>query len=481
MPHSLRFGRFELQARERRLLVDGAPTPVRARALDLLLVLTEHAGQLVTRQALLDRVWPELVVEENNLSVQINALRNILGKDTIETIPGCGYRFTAHIVTSPHPTPLGRDTDLASLGALIDASRLVTVTGAGGSGKTRLAQSLLATPQRPYRHGVTWVELGSVREPQHIPRTIAAALGMPPCDTDPLISLTKAAAHLDMLMVLDNAEHLLDEVARVAGALLGAAPGLRLLVTSQAPLKLAAEHVMRLGALATPPGALPAQQALNYSAVALFAERATAADASFTLNDDNAAAVIGLCRALDGLPLAIELAAARTSTLGVHKLAQMLDQRLHWLTRSHNRQAPARHHSLRAALSWSHSLLGAHEQVVFRRLALLPGTASLDLIQRIVADTEGPLDTWVVLDALCVLVERSFVSGQTADNPTQLHYQLHHSPRAFALAQLVAAKEEPMMRHRLALALPAMAGTARPPQLSSVQLMAPRSKAPASR
>jgi predicted ATPase/DNA-binding winged helix-turn-helix (wHTH) protein len=520
---SLRFGRFELQPHERRLLVDGKPAALGSRALDLLLVLAERAGQLVGRHALMDLVWPDVVVEDNNLAAQISALRKVLGGEVIATIPGRGYRFTARVdpsrtplagpqgfpgsddaesgtdrasdlvTTAPSavgaaripdvagglaapapaapptnlpaelPALLGRSDDLAVLGRLIDQHRLVNIVGAGGMGKSLLAQHLLDARRGAYPHGVCWVELGPVKDAAALPGAIVAALGVNGGNGAPLAALVSGVGPLTLLLALDNAEHLLAEVAQLSQTLRDAAPGLRLLVTSQAPLNVAGEHIYRVGPLAVPQGPLPAAQALEYGAVALFTERAQAAHAHFSLTDANAAAVIELCRALDGLALAIELAAARAPMLGVQRLATSMQDRLKLLSVNRNRAAPARQQTLRAALEWSHGLLDAREQAVFRRLAVMAGSASLELIQRVVADPPGAgeLDDWAVLDALGVLVDRSLVAvlpmdANAADPLAAPRYRLLDSPRAYALERLVAAGEQERLRQRHAQAVAAM-------------------------
>ena len=487
---SLRFGpagRFELQAHERRLLVDGVAANLGARAFDLLLALAERPAQLLTKHELMEQVWPGVFVEENNLAAQISALRKVLGGELIATIPGRGYRFTARTEAAPVETPslsaapapaaddshlyaeppalrtnlperpqplIGREGDLAALAALVDGHRLVTLVGAGGMGKTRLAQAFLHAQRGAWRHGVCWIELAAVTDPAALPGAIASALGVRPPAGEPLTGLAGAVAPLQMLIAFDNAEHLLDEVAAIAHALLDKAVGLRIVVTSQTPLKLAEERVFRLEALAVPSGPLPAAQAREFGAVALFTERAQAADARFALTDANAPAVIALCAALDGLALAIELAAARVPMFGVQRLAASMQDRLQLLTASRDRAAPARHQTLRAAVEWSHGLLNDREQAVFRRLSVFAGSASLALIQRVVADpAAGGLDEWTVLDALAGLVDRSLVAVVGSIDEAQPRYRLLASPRALALEQLQAAGEQETLRRRHALAL----------------------------
>jgi len=486
----LRFGRFELQADERRLLVDGVPAALGGRAFDLLLALAERPGRLVGKRELIELVWPGLVVQENNLAAQVSAVRKLLGGELIATVPGRGYRFVAPVeavaTSAPveagpaavepavdRPVPslrtnlpaglpalLGRADDLAALAALVDAHRLVSVVGAGGIGKSLLAQHLLeARRGGAYPQGVCWVELAPLSDASALPGAIAAALGVDSQPGEPLAALLAAVAPLTLLLALDNAEHLLDAVASLCQALHAAAPGLRLLVTSQAPLRLPAERVQRIGPLAAPAADLPAAQARAYGAVALFVERAQALDTRFVLTDANAPAVIEVCRALDGLPLAIELAAARVALLGPAQLAAAMHERLRLLTASGNRGAPPRQRTLRAALEWSHALLAPREQQVFRRLAVMAGSASLVLVRQVVADPDPPpgvedvLDGWAVLDALDALVERSLVALLVDGDADAPRYRLPESARAYALERLAAAGERATLQRRHAAAV----------------------------
>jgi predicted ATPase/DNA-binding winged helix-turn-helix (wHTH) protein len=480
-PEALRFGRFELQPGEHRLLVDGKPVALGARAFDVLLALAERPGRLVSKRALMDLVWPGLVVQENNLATQVSALRKVVGDAAIATIPGRGYRFTpraeAIATVSDSATPsavappsprtnlpvelpalLGRAHELDALGKLVDAHRLASVVGAGGMGKSLLTQHLLHARRATYPQGVCWVELASVTEAAALPGAVATALGIDAGQGEPLAALVSAVAPLTLLLALDNAEHLLDSVARLAKALLDAAPGLRIVVTSQAPLRLAAERVFRLGPLAIPGEALPVEQAMQYGAVALFAERAHAIDTRFALSEANAAAVIDICRTLDGLPLAIELAAARVQALGTQHLLNAMRDRLRLLTANRDRTAPRRQQTLRAALEWSHDLLTPREQMVFRRLGVIAGSGSLELILQVVADdTEGGgLDRFGVLDALDALVDRSLVAMLSIDDDREPRYRLLESPRAYALERLEASGERAAIQCRHACAVAAM-------------------------
>lgn len=472
---TLRFGRFELQSHERRLLLDGVPAALGARAFDVLLALAGRPGRLIGKRELMDFVWPGLVVQENNLAAQVSALRKVLGEGVIATIPGRGYRFVAPIDAAPAaprtaaaeppalrtnlpvelPALLGRAHELEAVGALIDRHRLVSIVGAGGIGKSLLTQHLLQRRRDAYPQGVCWVELASVTDAAALPGAIATALGVDSGHGEPLAALVTAAVPLAMLLALDNAEHVIDGVAQLSQALHDAAPELRIVVTSQAPLRLAAEHVYRIGPLTVPAAPLPAAQAQQFGAVALFVERAHALDGRFALTDANAATVIELCRALDGMPLAIELAAARAPLLGVLPLLASMRDRLELLTSSRNRTAPRRQQTLRAALEWSCGLLAEREQKVFRRLGVLAGSASLALIGQVVADAQegGDLDAWAVLDALDVLVDRSLVVVLLAAEDGEARYRLLESPRAYALELLDRAGERPALQRRHALAL----------------------------
>ncbi|MBT9488119.1 MAG: winged helix-turn-helix domain-containing protein [Rubrivivax sp.] len=478
------FGPFELQIRERRLLAHGRLTEVRGKALDLLVQLAAHAGQLVTRQQLLDTVWADVVVEDNNLSVQINALRKVLGAGLITTVPGYGYRFNGGVLSAPvaaaptavpparvagpsHlpslvPDLIGRDADLAALTALLAARPQVTLTGAGGIGKTRLAQAWLHGQRAAFRHGVCFVELADLGDAGRLPAHLAAALGLRlPAQGDAILALAQLLAPLSMAVVLDNAEHLTAAVAAVVQALLHEAPGVRLLVTSQSRLQIQQEQVFRLGALAWPPPQATPEVALTHGAVALFVARAQAQDHRFVLAADNVGAVVELCRRLDGSALAIELAAARLPLLGVHGLLASLAQRLQVLTRA-RRDAPPRQRTLRLALGWSHGLLEPAERVVWRRLAVFLGSFSLRQAQQVLvasaAPTDGPLlDEDTVLEALTGLVEKSLLSAAEGAGPAGAdpspRFALLESPRALALELLQAAGEAPGLQQPHAQAL----------------------------
>lgn len=453
---SLRFGPFDLRPAERLLCRDGEPLKLGGRAFDLLVALAERRDRVVSKNELMDIVWPRLVVEENNLQVQVLTLRKLLGPQVIATVPGRGYRFTAVPEDAPAPAAaapapsttaqlprlIGREHALSELVAAVRAQRLVTLLGAGGVGKSTLARCAVAALDAAFEDGVTWVDLTPLERPGAVVDTIASATRSTLARGDRLAALAAALRPLHALLVVDNAEHLVDAVTGVAQALHDAAPRLHLLVTSQAPLRLRAEQLLRLEplALADPDAALA--DAMQSPAVQLFVERVRASDRHFVLDDLNRAAVVGLTRQLDGLPLAIEMAAARVPALSPTQLDDALRERFRVLTRG-DPLAPARQHTLQAAMQWTHALLSEAERAVFRRLAVFVGGFSLPAAQQVCAD-DG-IDEWQVLDTLVVLVDRSLVTLPAGDPP---RYRLLDTPQAFARQQLASAGEEAATRRR---------------------------------
>lgn len=473
--NSYRCGAIEIDAMQRRVLIDGVPTKLGARALDVLLALVERRERVVPKRELMDLVWPKLVVEENNLLVHMVALRKLLGPRAIATIPGRGYRFAmrvdavirgelaeqAHEVTAPpiapsaafpgnlpdSPALFGREQDLDAAVALLHEHAVVTIVGAGGIGKTRMAMEAAMAARLESPDGRWWVELAPVIEGAQVPDSIAAALGLQlPSGRQPPEALAIALASKNLLLVLDSCEHLAEEVASLVDLLRSRAPKVHLLVTSQESLKCRDEQVYRLGPLAVPTGA-QLEEAAQFGAVALFVERAHAVDPRFRLADDNVAMVIDVCRRLDGIPLAIELAAARVPLLGVHGLHSRLNQMFNVLTGG-TRMKLRRHQTLRAALEWSYGLLSADEQAVFRRLGVFAGGFTLELAQQVVSDER--IDPWLVLELLGHLIDKSLVLAEGASVP---RYRLLETTRAFALEQLAVTGESDTMLRRHAQAV----------------------------
>ncbi|HEX4524481.1 MAG TPA: winged helix-turn-helix domain-containing protein [Casimicrobiaceae bacterium] len=472
-----RFGRFELRPEQRLLLADDVPVALGARAFDLLEAFVDRPGTLLTKDDLLATVWPGTVVEENNLQVQVSTLRKILGSDALATIPGRGYRFNLAVVSdgdaqasagtsvatpvasteSKHagprtnlpsrlPTLYGRADDVAALVRLLREHSVVTITGSGGIGKTRVAEAaarqMLTECADRYPDGVWWVELAALADPALVPSAIAQTLELSITGERPTpASLRSELAARRALLVLDNCEHLAESVALLVDTVTADAPGLSVLITSQETLRASDEHVYRLGGLAIA-DADDVESAAHSGAVELFAARAHAADPRFTLTAANLPAVTEICRRLDGIPLAIELAAARLPLLGVEGMRTRLHERFNVLTGG-ARVVLRRHQTLRATLEWSHALLTPDEQTVFRRLGVFAGGFTIESAQGVASDER--IDPWTALDQLGALVDKSLVLAEGDPIP---RYRMLETTRAYALERLAEAGEmQASLRH----------------------------------
>ena len=326
-------------------------------------------------------------------------------------------------------------------------TRALTLCGAGGIGKTRLALQVLAAVADDFPDGAWFVELGDLRQPDLVVSRVASAVGVGEEPGRPLLeTLADALSSRRLLLALDNCEHLIDACARVGQRLLASSPGLRLIATSREPLHVAAETVWQVPPLSVAPddAAADPDEAYRYEAVRLFADRAAASLPGFAISRANAAAVVALCRALDGVPLAIELAAARIRTLSVEQIAARLADRFRLLTTGH-RTAPPRHRTLRAAMDWSYDLLTASEQVLLRRLSVFAGW-SLEMAEQVCSGDGIPASD--VLDLLASLVDKSLVVREP-EVLGQARYRLLDTIREYAAARLADAGESAAFQLRL--------------------------------
>jgi predicted ATPase/DNA-binding winged helix-turn-helix (wHTH) protein len=455
------FGSFRLIPAQRMLSEDGRPLRLGSRALDVLVALVERAGEMISKEELIARAWPDTVVEEAALRVHVAALRKALGdgragRRYIANHPGRGYAFVTPVARE-HPLSataapagkaevgnlpasltrvIGRDETVATLAAQLGRRRFLTIVGPGGIGKTTLAVAVADALRGSYEDGVWLVGFASLADPDLIPSALGAALGIPPSGANPLQGLAAWLRDKHALIVLDSCEHVIASAAALTETILRVAPRVAILTTSREPLRAEGETVHRLAALEFPSASvdLAADDALRYSAVQLFNERAAAAMDGFTLADADVPAALEICRRLDGIPLALELAAARVGVFGVPELAAHLDDRFRLLT-SGRRTALPRHQTLGAALDWSYQLLPEEERTVLRRLSVFAGEFALEAAVAVAADPSSS----EIVDHIANLVAKSLV---TADHRGEVaQYRLLDTTRIYALEKLKSSGE----------------------------------------
>jgi predicted ATPase/DNA-binding winged helix-turn-helix (wHTH) protein len=448
----IEFGRFKFLRHRRELLADGRPVELGGRAFDMLAALIEAGGAVLEKDELMSRVWPGRIVEENSLQAQVSGLRKALGADRglIRTVAGRGYQFTGEIRLSGIDAPprrasnlpesvselIGRETAVAEVMELMMTHRLVTLTGVGGIGKTRLGLEVARRLLPRFPDGVWVAEFGPLSDPELVPVTIAvaASLTLEQGTASPdRVATALGTKHL--LLVLDNCEHVVEEAARMAEALLHASPVSCVLATSREPLRAEGEYVYRVPPLDVPAeDNLDMEDVLRHSAVRLFVARARAAEPQYVPDIRLAAAKAEICRHLDGIPLAIELAAARVASFGVEGVVARLDDRFKLLTGG-NRTALPRHQTMRATLDWSYELLSDYEQLILRRLAVFAGSFTLESASA-VARGAAPA---VVDCPVANLVAKSLISADVG-GPI-VHYRLLETTRVYALERLMECGE----------------------------------------
>jgi predicted ATPase/DNA-binding winged helix-turn-helix (wHTH) protein len=461
---AIAFGPFTLVPRERLLLHGAEPVEVSARAFDILVALTAEPNAVLTKAALMDSVWPDVTVGEGSLRFHMANLRKALGDGRggaryIATLPGRGYCFVAPLSRAPADgtrsvekgfaatggnlpnRPLltvGRDGDVRVVGEGLRNHRCVTIVGPGGVGKTTVALEVAHAFAAERGGAVLLLDLGLLRDPAMVAVTLASLLGVPGDTGDTPNALLASLRHAELLLVLDTCEHVIEAAADLVGRILAEAPAVYVLSTSREPLQVGGEMVHRLQPLASPSceEAVTAEALPRYPATRLFMERTVATGVPAALTDAEAGLVADICRKLDGMPLAIELAARRVGSFGLAQTAALLGERLA-LAWPGQRDAPPRQRSLQATLAWSFDLLSEGERDVLRRLAVFVGDFTIEAAFAVA--TERPGDHAALLDALDSLVAKSLVAARPIG--AMMRYRLLDTTRAFALQ---AGEAEPI-------------------------------------
>jgi non-specific serine/threonine protein kinase len=441
-----RFGRFELLPNERQLVAAGAAVHLGPHAFDLLVVLVERSGHLVTKDELLQRVWGKVIVEENTLQTHVSALRKMLGADAIATVSGQGYRFSVPVdrVNEPGPAPnhnlphaltsfIGREKELTEVGRLLSTTPLLTLTGSGGCGKTRFALELAGRRASDYADGAWLVELAALADPALIPQAIANVLHVKEEAGRTLWEgLEQHLSSRRLLLILDNGEHLLDGCAQAAERLLTRCAALTILCTSRERLAMAGELTYRVPSLTVPD-----------ESVRLFVDRACLQQHDFSLTDDNASTIVSICTRLDGVALAIELAAPLVRSMSLFEIERRLDERFLLLTGG-SRTALPRHRTLRSLIDWSYELLDEPVKVVLRRAAVFSGGWTLDAATA-VCSSDG-IAASEVLPILTALGDKNLILANIQGSRTR--YGMLETVRHYAQEHLRRSGEEACIRQR---------------------------------
>jgi predicted ATPase/DNA-binding winged helix-turn-helix (wHTH) protein len=461
-------GPFRLDAEAGVLTKGGMPVALGSRAVAVLTALVERPNEYVQKSSIMDAAWPDVVVEESNLAVQISAIRRALaqapgGEHWVETLARRGYRFVGPVTeladdrqqsalgrskNTNLPESLtsfiGRERELVEIKRLLPGKRLLTLVGVGGIGKTRLALQAAAEVMDAYRDGVWLVEFGSISDPVLAPSAVAQVLGVREAVGKSLIeTLCSQVKGRQLLLVLDNCEHLLKACAHLVDAMLRGAAELTIIATSREPLHVTGEQTYPLQALSLPEPSATVETVGRSEAVQLFVERAQRQLPDFALTAARAPTVAELCIHLDGIPLALELAAARVRSLSIEQINARLNDRFKLLTGGTSTALP-RQQTLRATFDWSFDLLAEQERAVLRRLAIFAGGFTLEAASSVASDSA--IDEFAVIDLLSQLVARSLVVADTSDAGPR--YRLLETTRAYALEKLAEADESDPIQRR---------------------------------
>jgi predicted ATPase/DNA-binding winged helix-turn-helix (wHTH) protein len=459
----LAFGPYRLLLEKRVLLQGDKPLHLGSRALEILTALAERSGELVTKEELVARVWPNTFVEEGNLRVHIAALRRALGNGEggdqyISTVPGRGYRFVGLAIVKDRPEPVqqiakertennlpsplarmvGRAEIVATIVEQMPQRRFITIAGPGGIGKTTVALAVADKLAPGYRDGVRFIDLAPIADAQALISTLVSLVGVPSRSGILSSGLASYLRDKQILLLFDNCDHVIETIASTAEEIYRHAPQVHILATSREPLRVEGERVQRLLPLGLPntTANITAKEALIFPAIQLFVERLAAISDEFELDDSNAPQVADICRRLDGIALAIELAVGSVDMLGINGLAAGLDDRFRVLTRG-RRTALPRHQTLRAVLDWSYEFLPEAERVVLRRLAIFAGPFILNAAQAVAA---GPnVDAGSFADIIANLFAKSLLSVDVGD--MHVRYRLLDTTRAYGLDKLREAGE----------------------------------------
>lgn len=464
------FGPFELSIASRRLTNGTKPVPLGARAMDLLITLVEHSNMVVSKRTLINRVWPEKGADEVSLRVHISALRKALaesdpGRRYITNVPGRGYSFIVPIVApalhasdtepvsrSGLPARLmrmvGRKDAVGALQTKLIETKFVTIVGPGGIGKTTVAVAVAYEMRAIFNDRVRFVDLGPLGNASLVAPAVAMAFGLGVQTDDIVPALIDRLRETPTLLVLDCCEHLIDGASALAEKLCQRLPTLHLLATSREAMRVEGENVHEISALACPPEdpGISAAEALQYPAVQLLVDRVRAVRGHFELTDGDAPIAARLCQRLDGVALAIELAAGRVDVYGLNKTASLLDDRLN-LTWAGRRTAMARHQTLNAALEWSYGLLDQSARLVLRRLSVFSGGFSFEAAVAVAADEK--IDETGVVDCVWELRSKSLIAACARGDESRL--RLLDTSRAFAGQLLAGSDEQHPVRRRHAL------------------------------